>query len=235
MLFSDPPGIEFSRQDCDTDMAITTRTTTKHLHELTVWINRYCTEHDLAESLPPVNGRPWVITTRQFRRTLAWFIARRPGGSIAGAIAYRHLSIQMFEGYASTSDSGFRAEVEAEQALARGEDLMSIATDHPHPAISGPAADEASRRLSTLSADSSFAGTVLTDRPRIARRNETIRPGRLPRYLRALRVRSGQGDVSTTARPQRHYAPAARALPTTGVQQRRVDTGQPRRTAHVGP
>lgn len=31
----------------------------------------------------------------------------------------------MFEGYAGTSDSGFRAEVEAEQALARGEHLLA--------------------------------------------------------------------------------------------------------------
>jgi hypothetical protein len=34
------------------------------------------------------------------RRTLAWFIARRPGGAIAGTIQYRHHSIHMFEGLA---------------------------------------------------------------------------------------------------------------------------------------
>ena len=42
----------------------------------------------------------------QLRRTLAWFIARRPGGVIAGAIPYRHLNVQVFEGYADTSESG---------------------------------------------------------------------------------------------------------------------------------
>ena len=46
--------------------------------------------------------------------------------SIAGAIAYRHHAVQLFEGYAGTSDSGFRAEVEAEQALVRGENLLSM-------------------------------------------------------------------------------------------------------------
>ena len=49
-----------------------------------------------------------MLNTSQFRRTLAWFIARQLGGSIAGAIQYRHHSIQMFEGYAGTSDSGFQ-------------------------------------------------------------------------------------------------------------------------------
>lgn len=58
-------------------------------------------------------GRLPRLTTRQFRRTLAWFIARRPGGTIAGALQYRHQYVQMFEGYAGTSDSGFRDEVES--------------------------------------------------------------------------------------------------------------------------
>ncbi len=53
----------------------------------------------------------------------------------------------MFEGYAGTSDSGFRAEVEAEQALARGEHLLALISDHEHPAFTGPAAPEAIRRL----------------------------------------------------------------------------------------
>ncbi|MFJ9782611.1 hypothetical protein ACIRSS_23725 [Amycolatopsis sp. NPDC101161] len=103
----------------------------------------------------------------QFRRTLAWFIARRPGGSIAGAIQYRHLSIHMFEGYAGTSDSGFRAEVEAEQALTRGEALLAMATEHDHPGLTGPAAAEGTRRLDTFAA--AFAGAVVTDPRRLER------------------------------------------------------------------
>ena len=38
----------------------------------------------------------------------------------------------MFEGYAGTTDSGFRAEVESEQALARGEHLLATVTSTPH-------------------------------------------------------------------------------------------------------
>src|SRR6266536_212347 len=80
------------------------------------WINAHCHTYGLPDRIPLVGGQRWHLTTSQFRRTLAWFIARRPGGAIAGAIQYRHQRVQMFEGY-GTSRSGFRAEVEAEQAL----------------------------------------------------------------------------------------------------------------------
>jgi hypothetical protein len=104
-------------------------------------INDYCDATGAPDRIPPVNGRPWHLTTMQFRRTLAWFIApapRRPGGTVAGAIAYRHQRVQMFEGYAGTSASGFRAEVEAEQALERGELLLAMVDGHEHQRLDGP-------------------------------------------------------------------------------------------------
>jgi hypothetical protein len=55
----------------------------------------------------------------QFRRTLAWHIAHQPFGVVAGARQYKHAQVAVFEGYAGTSASGFAAEVEAEQAVAR--------------------------------------------------------------------------------------------------------------------
>lgn len=140
--------------------------TNELLNRLTAWINRYCDHRGRVDTIPPVPGGR--LHTRQFRRTLAWHIARRPGGAIAGALQYRHLSIQMFEGYAGTSDSGFRAEVEAEQALARGEHLLAMSTDHDHE-LSGPAADEARQRLAELSHRTGFDGTVITDPVRLRR------------------------------------------------------------------
>ena len=62
---------------------------------------------------------PWELTTRQFRRSLAWHIAHQPFGIVAGARQYKHAQVTIFEGYAGTSASGFAAEVEAEQAVAR--------------------------------------------------------------------------------------------------------------------
>jgi hypothetical protein len=79
-----------------TNAALTTKATNIQLAKLIEWINDYCTVHSRADRIPLVNNRPWRPSTRQFRRTLAWFIARRPGGAIAGAICYRHQAVQMF-------------------------------------------------------------------------------------------------------------------------------------------
>lgn len=149
--------------------ALTLAATNQQLARFTTWVNAYCTRQDRTDSIPNVNGRPWRLSTRQFRRTLAWYIARRPGGSIAGAIAYRHHSIQMFEGYAGTSDSGFRAEVEAEQALARGEELLAMVDQHDHTRLLGPAADTAETRLEAFVERAQFPGVVATDRHRLLR------------------------------------------------------------------
>lgn len=158
-----------------------TSTTNNHLNNLIAWIEDYCRTHARIDGIPHVNTRPWRLTTRQFRRTLAWFIARQPGGSIAGAIQYRHQSIQMFEGYAGTSDSGFRAEVESEQALARGEQLMAMTDAHDHLNLAGPAAAEAHRRLNEFDTKIRFQGQVITDRRRqnrlMRRHDPAIYPG----------------------------------------------------------
>jgi hypothetical protein len=77
-----------------------------------------------ASAIPHVDGRPWHFTTRQFRRTIAWYIANRPFGTVAGKIQYKHASIAMFEGYAGGSASGFRREVEQERALGQLDDIV---------------------------------------------------------------------------------------------------------------
>lgn len=149
--------------------AMTAIGTNVQLNRFITWVNDYCTRTGRTDGIPDVDGKPWHLSSRQFRRTFAWYIARRPGGSIVGAIAYRHHSIQMFEGYAGTSDSGFRAEVEAEEALARGEYLLAMIDRHEHKAFTGPAADEAQRRLEQLGERARFSCTVTTDRQRIIR------------------------------------------------------------------
>lgn len=92
--------------------------------------------------IPQVDGVPWWFTTRQFRRTLAWHIANRPFGTVAGKIQYKHASIAMFEGYSGSSPSGFRQEVEQERALGQLDDVVdyyeqAVKADLPP---SGPAA-----------------------------------------------------------------------------------------------
>jgi hypothetical protein len=53
-----------------------------------------------------------------------WHIARQPFGLVAGKIQYQQTSVAVFEGYAGTSESGFRAEVEKERAEAQLDDLV---------------------------------------------------------------------------------------------------------------
>ena len=138
------------------------------------------------------------------RRTLAWFIARRPGGVIAGALAYRHHCVQVFEGYAGTSESGFRAEVESEQALARGEYLLAAIDAHEHTSLTGPAAEEAARRLETFGERVRFQGTIITDQARLrrlmARHDPAVYPGEyvtcVHDHTKALceKARHGRGE-----------------------------------------
>lgn len=75
-------------------------------------------------AIPHADGRPWWFTPSQFRRTLAWYIANRPFGTVAGKIQYKHASIAMFEGYSGSSPSGFRREVEQERALGQIDDVV---------------------------------------------------------------------------------------------------------------
>lgn len=151
------------------DVTRTTATTNADLIAFGRWINDYCQRTGRSDSVPLVNKQEWRITTRQFRRTLAWFIARRPGGAIAGALQYRHLRIQMFEGYAGTSDSGFRNEVEAEEAIARGEKLGDLILSEEFHQLSGPAAAEAESRLASFERHVQFHGMVINDPKRLQR------------------------------------------------------------------
>jgi hypothetical protein len=146
------------------------------------WITGYCAAHGRADGIPHVQGQEWRLSTRQFRRTLAWFIARQPGGVIAGAMQYRHLRVQMFEGYAGTSESGFRAEVQAEEAIARGEKLGDLIVNHEHHRLLGPAAEEAEARLTEFERHVQFHGKVFNDDKRMKRHMDRhdphVYPGR---------------------------------------------------------
>ena len=196
-----------------TGHATTTAQTNEDLAAFIGWVNASCDAHRLPDRIPLVDGRAWRLRTSQFRRTLAWFIARHPGGAIAGAIAYRHQRVQMFEGYAGTSRSGFRAEVEAEQALERGERLLAMVEGHEHQRLAGPAAAEAETRLAEFGRRVGFAGTVVTD-PRqlklIMRRHDPgVFPGEFVTCVfnpdKALCLRagtpSGQGPALADCKP----------------------------------
>ena len=94
--------------------------------------------------IPDAGDGPWAFDARQFRRSLAWHIAHQPFGVVAGARQYQHAKVAVFEGYAGTSQSGFAAEVEAEQNIARLDYLEDLYRDWN---TGGPAGGGAARRV----------------------------------------------------------------------------------------
>lgn len=154
----------------DTRELVSSGETNRAIGSLLHWINSYAAVNPHTPAIPTVDGNQWRFTTRQFRRTLAWFIARKPGGIAAGALQYKHLSLQMFRGYAGESESGFAAELAAEQALARGEWLGEFAADAG--SVVGRAKDEVVRRLDLLGQTLGFAGHLPDN------------PGQLARFLK---------------------------------------------------
>lgn len=207
-LFAVLPIARAFRQNRPNDARSTARTT-EDLRAFVRWINLYCTSRRCAEEIPHVRGRAWPLSTRQFRRTIAWFIARRPGGVIAGSMQYRHLRVQMFEGYAGTSASGFRAEVEAEEAFQRGEKLVELGAAERQ--LTGPAAAEAAARLAEFRQATQFNGMVVTDRARmrriLTRHEPNIYPGTYVTCVynpdRALCRREGDGPALRDCAPLR--------------------------------
>jgi integrase len=70
----------------------------------------------------------WQFNARQFRRTLARHIARRPFGVIAGMLQYKHVSVATFEGYAG-NDPEWNSLISEEQELFDVDILGEIALD----------------------------------------------------------------------------------------------------------
>jgi integrase len=100
------------------------------------------------------------ITASRLRKTLAWHIVRRPGGTVAGATQYGHLGEQLMTGYAGHAASGFPDEISFEEFLLRAEQLYD---DHQRlqrgEHVSGPAAGDYRQRAA---ASAEFAGLMLT-------------------------------------------------------------------------
>jgi hypothetical protein len=122
-----------------------------------------------APVIPPgPDGLPWRITTRQFRRTIAWHIANRPFGTIAGMIQYKHASVAAFEGYAGSTRSGFRAEVEAQRALGQLDDILAYFDEHragnsPY----GPAAPRIAKTMAAAADELGPLPAMIADRARL--------------------------------------------------------------------
>ncbi len=90
------------------------------------------------------NEKPWLFNTRQFRRTLARFIARQKYGIIAGMRQYKHAQVAIFEGYGSV-DTDFLNMVRDEGGLGYFDFMDEFAISLSSGAVAGKAASEIKR------------------------------------------------------------------------------------------
>jgi len=72
------------------------------------------------------SGVGWKLSAAQFRRSVAYYIARQPYGVVAGAVQFGHLSAAIFQGYAGTEEGAFRDEVEKERAIGSQTDFIDM-------------------------------------------------------------------------------------------------------------
>lgn len=143
--------------------------------EIVRQLNRFCGHlNDLFGSedkpvIPPgPDGLSWRLTTRQFRRTIAWHIANRPFGTIAGMIQYKHASVAAFEGYAGSSRSGFRGEIEAQRAIGQLDDILEYFDARQGGArLGGPAAHRIGAALDAAERELAPLPAMIADRGRL--------------------------------------------------------------------
>lgn len=130
--------------------------------DLISWCNAKAEEFGRThESIPADPDGPVVL--KRFRRTLAWFIYRRPRGRIALGIQYGHLRGHSTDGYGSRVASGLRDVFPMEEALAAAEYLEAAAARlDAGESVTGPAAQRYTDGVRLYHRQ--FGGRYLTNR-----------------------------------------------------------------------
>lgn len=99
--------------------------------------NRYLLRAPIPEWLNDSGElEPWSFNTRQFRRTLARYIARQPFGLVAGMLQYKHIEVAIFQGYAG-EEPGWNKLLEQEKVLASVDILGELAMDMSQGMVAG--------------------------------------------------------------------------------------------------
>jgi integrase len=131
----------------------------------TAWVNATFTRPDGRPPIPPDPVKP--VHAARFRRTLAYFVVRRPGGLIAAALQYGHVSTKVTLGYSGDADTGWMDDLvieRLEMVIDQAADDIDHLDSGEH--VSGPSAEEYRRRLDRSLA---FAGRTV-DKVRNAER-----------------------------------------------------------------
>jgi integrase len=128
------------------------------VNDFIAWVNHNFPGPDGSPAIPP--DPAGYIHASRFRRTLAYFIVRRPRGLIAAALQYAHVHTKVTLGYSGMADTSWlddvaveRLEMVLEQADADAR--LLDADEH----VSGPAAIEYKTRVRRAAR---FAGRTIT-------------------------------------------------------------------------
>ncbi|MGW6389833.1 integrase [Streptomyces sp. NPDC055103] len=160
-LLFDSSAHDFPNHRPDNAGSLLAHTMNSRIEDFISWANDLAHHLDLpTEVVPPdLHGR---VGTSRFRRTLAWHIARRPGGLVALAVQYGHLRTTVSAGYAARSRDGIHTLLDIETARATADTLMSLHEGLAEGAgLSGPAARRAIHAAAQVP---TFAGSIRTAR-----------------------------------------------------------------------
>lgn len=124
------------------------------------WVNNYTRKNHIDSHYIPTDPDGTVVLSR-FRRTIAWHIARLPGGRIALSTQYGHLRTLVSEGYSGRARTGLRRIMDIETARAMSDYLDELASRiDAGETVSGPAAG---RMIAAIRhASTRFTGMFLT-------------------------------------------------------------------------
>lgn len=128
------------------------------IEELIAWVN---SSFPSSDGLPAIPGDPAKhIHAARFRRTLAYFIVRRPRGLIAAALQYGHVHTKVTLGYSGMADTSWLDDLAVERlemVLEQTADDAGLLDRGEH--ISGPSAGEYKTRVRQAAL---FAGRTVT-------------------------------------------------------------------------
>ena len=97
------------------------RTMGDRIEEFAAWVNARTFRAGGDATIPDDPHGP--LTVSRFRRTLAWHIARQPGGLVALAIQYGHMRTVVSESYSGRARGGIHELLDLETARAVAEHL----------------------------------------------------------------------------------------------------------------
>ncbi|WP_234540614.1 hypothetical protein [Streptomyces shenzhenensis] len=151
----------YAKGTCMPRTGLSSDTAVERIRAFTTWANQLATAHNRPHELIPPDP-DGAVALRRFRRTIAWFIYRQPGGRIALAVQYGHAATTMSESYAGRSKADMLEVLDQEKGLALAETLTEAGERiDAGEKVSGPAAH---RYRAAAEFSARYAGTYLGKR-----------------------------------------------------------------------